>query len=341
MSIKCFNRAFIVGVQLALGLVLGAGSAVGQAQPATVRLIMPTPPSAYLLPFFIANDLGYYEKAGVKLDEKVVTGDVNSMRAVLSRDGDVAYIGPGPIMQSLLAGAKVKIIASFQPVVDYRVVARTNAGSSIADLGTKRWAAFGPGGMSQAIPRMVMKKNNVDFSKAEFLAVGGEAARLQAVLGDRVDATIVSTYFAVKGVQSGQAKKISDVATDFPGLGYIYAVVQEDSLTDPAKRKALQAFITASIQGTRVIIDNPDQAAAIFGKRLNEADVGLLKQVLVDMTKLGVWGLNGGLDRNVFDFTAQTYLDLGEIAKPVKYEELIDPSLVQTALKELGERKAP
>ena len=49
---------------------------------------------------------------------------------------------------------------------------------AIENLGNKRWAAYGPGGMSQAVPRMVLKKHGVDFSSAQFLAVGGEASRL-------------------------------------------------------------------------------------------------------------------------------------------------------------------
>jgi hypothetical protein len=49
-----------------------------------------------------------------------------------------------------------------------------------------------------------------------------------------------------------------------------------------------------------------------------------------------VWGLNCGLDREVFAFSAKTFADLVMVKRAVTYEELVDPSIVEAVLKEMG-----
>src|SRR4051812_24586751 len=155
--------------------------AAAQAADLKMTFAMPTTPAPYLLPFFLAKDLGWLEKAGLTVEEKVVTGDVNCMRAVLTGDADTTLIGPNTIMQAIVSGAPLKIIGSIQPVVDYQIAARVGSGTTIKELANKKWAIASVGGMTQALPRMVMKKQGLDGSSAQYLSVGGLAQRYQAI----------------------------------------------------------------------------------------------------------------------------------------------------------------
>src|SRR5581483_9068926 len=123
----------------ACGAILGAAVALGAnaASSADLKMTfaMPTTPAPYLLPFFVAKDLGWLEKAGLTVEEKVVTGDVNCMRAVITGDADTTLIGPNTIMQAIVSGGGLKLIGTYQPVVDYQIVARAGAANSIKDLG--------------------------------------------------------------------------------------------------------------------------------------------------------------------------------------------------------------
>ena len=56
------------------------------------------------------------------------------------------------------------------------------------------------------------------------------AARLQAVVGGRADATLVNTVTTLKGVQDGKVTILARLSAEFPGLGYIWNVVRTDSL---------------------------------------------------------------------------------------------------------------
>jgi ABC-type nitrate/sulfonate/bicarbonate transport system substrate-binding protein len=58
-------------------LVLGAALASpAAAQPrAKLKFVMPTPPATYLLPYFVAQDLGWYRNWGLEVAEQVISGD--------------------------------------------------------------------------------------------------------------------------------------------------------------------------------------------------------------------------------------------------------------------------
>src|SRR5262249_11476142 len=110
----------------------------------------------------------------------------------------------------------------------------------------------------------------------------------------------------------------------------------DTTLADPSKRAALTLFTKGTVLGARFIRKDPAAAAAILKKRLPDEDLELIRTTLEKLNQLNVWGLNGGLDREVFAFSAKTFAELGMVKRAVTYEELVDPSIVEAVLKEVG-----
>lgn len=330
------HLAKLYGALLAAVTALAATAA--QSEELKMTFAMPTTPAPYLLPFFLGQDLGWLKEAGLTVEEKVVTGDTNCMRAVITGDADTTAIGPNTIMQAIVSGGSVKIIGSYQPVVDYQIVARAGVAKSIKDLGDKKWAIASVGGMTQALPRMVLKKHGVDSSHAEYLSVGGLAARYQAIAAGTVDASLLDVQLALRGEQEGRTKTISAIHDDFPNMGYVFFPVRVSALNDPKQREALQIFVREGIRGVRFIMDNPAVAAKVMEKRLNQNDVAGMTEILKKVTALEVWGVNGGIDRDVLDFSEKIYRESGDVTADVPYDKLVDASLVEASLKTLGKR---
>jgi len=327
----------LVGVVAAAAALSSAAPIAAQAEM-TMTFAMPTTPAPYLLPFFVAQDMGWFQKAGLKVEERVVTGDTNCLRAVITGDADTTYIGPNTIMQGYVSGGKIRIIGSFQPIVDYRIMARKDVAGSLKGLSDKRWAISSVGGMLQALPKLLMKKNEIDSANMTFISVGGYAARYQALLAGTVDASLLDTMLMLRGEKDGRLKYMGSIAEAFPKIGFVYFPVRGADLKNPAKRQALQIFMTESMKGARYIVDHPREAAEIMEKRLKGTDVDGMTEVLKQMTALGVWGLNGGTDRDVFEFSESIYRSTGEVTADVPYEALMDTSLADASVKELGKR---
>src|SRR5262249_18802321 len=123
-----------------------------------------------------------------------------------------------------------------------------------------------------------MRKHGIDETTARFVQVGGHAARLQAVICGRADATLVNTVTALKGVMDGKVTVVARLSAEFPGLGYVWNVVRTEALAKAELAAAFQTMTDIGIRGSRFIMANPDEAAAILHERLGELDLALLTE---------------------------------------------------------------
>jgi NitT/TauT family transport system substrate-binding protein len=324
-------RAFVAAV--ALGCMIAAlppGAAQAQEK---IKIVFATTPTTLFLPYYVARKKGWLD--GLDIDEAYVTGDSNAIRAVLSDQADFgAGVGTFAMLSAVEAGADLKAIGSWSPLPDYNLVIASDKGSSLADFAGKVIATSGPGALPDQLPRILMRKHNVDASTARFIQVGGHPARLQAVLGGRADATLVNTVTSLDAIESGKVKVVAKVAQEFPKLGYVWNVARAGTIKDPAKAAIFQKLTTAGIRGSRFIMQNPDEAAAILHERVPALELDLCKRVIRDLNKDGVWGVDGGIDNGIIDFTAKTGAELGVLKSLPNTSALTDTRFVDAAMKD-------
>jgi ABC-type nitrate/sulfonate/bicarbonate transport system substrate-binding protein len=86
-------------------------------------------------------------------------------------------------------------------------------------------------------------------------------------------------------------------------------------------------------------MENPDEAAAIMHERVPELGVDFLKTVIRDLNTEDLWGVNGGLDPKIEEFTAKLNMDLGNLPVAPSPKDVLDQRFVETALKTLGPYK--
>jgi ABC-type nitrate/sulfonate/bicarbonate transport system substrate-binding protein len=186
---------------------------------------------------------------------------------------------------------------------------------------------------------MIMRQHGIDESTTRFVQVGGHAARLQAVIGGNADATLINTVTALKGVQDGKVKILTRLSQEFPGLGYVWNVVRTESLNKPELAAAFQTMTDIGIRGSRFVMENPDEAAAILHERLPDLELGFLKGVVRDLNAENLWGVDGGLDPKVEAFTAELNVKLGNLPRATTPGEILEPRFVDAALKKFGPYK--
>jgi ABC-type nitrate/sulfonate/bicarbonate transport system substrate-binding protein len=319
---------------LVAGCVVAAAFAAPNARAEKIRMVFPGPATTLSLPYFVAQKKGWL--AGLAVEELYVTGDANAMRAVLSGNADIGTVGTLNVLASIEAKAKIRAIHSWQPIGDYSLVLAAGKGSKLADLAGKTFAASGPGGLPDQLPRLIMRTHGIDEQSARFVQIGGHAARLQAVIGGRADATVVNTVTALKGVHDGKVTIITRLSQEFPGLGYVWNVVRADSLDDPRLAPAYQILTDAGIRGSRYILEQPEEAAQILHERLPELELPFLVAVVHDLNGEKVWGIDGGIDPRIEQDTAALNVKLGNLPRAIASDQVLDQRFVSTALKTLG-----
>jgi ABC-type nitrate/sulfonate/bicarbonate transport system substrate-binding protein len=301
---------------------------------AKIKMAFPGPVTTFSLPYLVAQKKGWM--GGLEIEDVHVTGDANAMRVLLSGNADIALVGMLNVLASIHAGASIRAIHSWQPIGDYSLVLATGKGTKLADLAGKTFASSGPGGLPDQLPRLIMRKHGIDESSTRFVQVGGHAARLQAVVGGRADATLVNTVTTLKGVQDGKVTILAKLSAEFPGLGYIWNVVRTESLNKPELAAAFQIMTDIGIKGSRYIMENPDEAAAALHERLPDLDLAFLKAVVRDLNSEDLWGMNGGLDPAVAEFTADLNMKLGNLPVAAPAKDVLEPRFVERALVKLG-----
>lgn len=329
------SRLLVVLALLVFGARLGIGSA--QAQEHKLTLILPLT-AIYALPYFAADDWGTFKEEGLVVEFKVVNGDQNAIRAMLSGSADVATgIGPPILFELAGRGGKVKVIDSPMRITDYFLIIGKGKGNALKDLVGKRVAISTPGSMPHLLPQMMLKKNGIDPAKAgmSFVAIGSMSARLQAIIADKVDASIVDTQATLVG--KNDITILTSTAEQFPeGLAYGYSVVSDDALKNPKLRAAFVALGKSVIRASRTIMAEPDRAAAVMYERFKRSvDLELLKSVVRQLNAQKVWNTSQGVERSVYDFTLNTYLSANTIPKSVPYETAVDPTVGADAVKSL------
>jgi len=330
----CFRSRFSIPM-LAVCFVSFVACLGGRsASAAKIKMVFPGPATTFSLPYLVALKKGWL--GDLQVEDVHVTGDANAMRVLLSGNADIALIGTLNVLASIHAGANVRAIHSWQPIGDYSLVLARGKGDKLGDLAGKTFASSGPGGLPDQLPRLVMRKHGVDESTARFVQVGGHAARLQAVIGGRADATLVNTVTALKGVQDGKVTILTRLSQEFPGLGYVWNVVRSDALDKPELAAAFQTMTDGGIRASRYIMEHPDEAAEILHEKLPDLDVQFLKIVVRDLNGENLWGVNGGLDPQIEEFTADLNMKLGNLPVAIPAKDVLDARFVDDALKRLG-----
>jgi ABC-type nitrate/sulfonate/bicarbonate transport system substrate-binding protein len=320
----------------AAGLCMTAAVACfnAPALAAKIKMVFPGPVTTFSLPYLVAQKKGWL--GSLEVEDVHVTGDANAMRVLLSGNADIGLIGTLNVLASIHAGASIRAIHSWQPTGDYSLVLAKGKGDKLADLAGKTFASSGPGGLPDQLPRLVMRRYGIDESSARFVQIGGHAARLQAVIGGRADATLVNTVTALKGVQDGKVTILTRISKEFPGLGYVWNVVRADALAKPELAAAFQTMTEIGIRGSRHVMENPDEAAAILHERLPDLDLAFLKAVVRDLNSENLWGVDGGLDPAVEEFTADLNMKLGNLPVAAPAKDVLEPRFVDAVLKQLG-----
>ncbi len=321
---------------LALAMSLQTDGVSAQTK---LKVVFPTSPHAFALPHFVAMEKGWLKEAGLDIEEQWLIGDTTVIRLIVTGEADLCITGMPAAFSAVGAGAQIKAIGSHQVIFDFQLLANKNI-AKIEDLVGKRFAAGPPLSIQTEVPRVIMRKYGIDPDKVQFQQAGGTPERLQAVVGGVADAALIGTSFALQAVaRYPNVHVLTTVPKEFPGMGFSYIMATSKALSDPAKKKAMEAYVEQSaIRGSRFIVDNPEEAVQILLKRVPSLDPAIAKQSVADLNRDKVWGINGGVDREVTDFTIKFTLDSKMLLTPVTFEQVVDPSLVNSALARTGKR---
>jgi len=324
-----------LGLPALVGLALVAGA---QAQaPATIKYGAPTStPDITTVGVYFALENGYFKRDGLDVQVTRYSGSTTAVRALLSGDADVVETGGDTALLAMESGASIDILMSPVARSTDMVVAKAPI-SSLADLKGKSFAVSAPGSPGDVLGRLLLQKNGVDPGQVQFVALGSPADRIRALLGGKVDSTsgtILVIEPVLEAIAKGDVKVLASLGEQFPAIPLSYIVAQESVIK--SRRDAMVRFVRGYVEGLRWAQVNPDEAARIGAKHIRETPVNILTSGMREMSRLKVYGVDGGISEKGLQDTQQALKDLGRIKTVAKSTDVAALDVLQDALKLLG-----
>jgi NitT/TauT family transport system substrate-binding protein len=291
-----------------------------------VRITHATNSLAFLV-MFIAKDRGFYSKYGLEAELVQVRPGI-AIAALLSGDADYAEV-LGSAIRSAAKGAPIRAISTSIRAPFFSLAAQPQF-KNVRELKGKSVGVTAIGGTNYISTRLLLQHFGVDPDReAKILPIGDEKLMYEAFKIGRVDAVMVAPPFSVVLKREGfplLAHTAEVLSIPFVGLS---ATVQKINQNRPQAKRVLKA----ELEALRYLRSNPRGTIEVIRKRfaMDEQMAGESYQVVVE-----AFSRDGRIPRQ----GVENLLDLekkgGFVPKSVTVDQVVDFSIGEEALKELG-----
>ncbi|MDR7421496.1 MAG: ABC transporter substrate-binding protein [Armatimonadota bacterium] len=333
--------ALVAGLALLVG-VLAPWVDPATAGPAGGKLRLrfgSSSPEVVLVPNVvtrIAEDMGFYEREGLEVEQVAVTGTPALIVALRTGQVDIANVATEDTLR-LTATKAIELRAVHSPDAKlYFLIASKREIGSLGDLRGKLFAIARPGSLDHSLTEMVLEQAGMTGRELRMLAIGAPAVRAQALLAGRVDATTfsVGTWMTVRS--SPALKVLVDHDAFYAAAPIVQKVNAVTLATLREKPEHLRRFTAAIIKASRHLAENKQTWLDIMTKRRSD----VRPQDLADLWEFykTSWAVNGLMNLGEYiktaDFLYQTD-DFKQVPK-IPVWDWVDVRFVDSVLKEIG-----
>jgi len=291
------------------------------------------PPDPAFHFYYYALENGYYEQEGFKVDVEAIPVETNSLRAVAAGDRDAGNPGTASTLKAIGSGAKLRIAASFWSA-DYLIMAKQEI-PDLKGLEGHTMAVSGVGAAVHTFATLMMQQRGVDPDKVSWVAPGSSAARMQALVGGRTDAAILSSTFTAQAMSSSNRfHVITDSVNDLPNYPWCCEVVSENFAT--TKPELTQGLVNALSRAVRWMYRNPDDALRISQKLLPDTPSDALAGTIRRLIDKHIVNETGVITPERFNGLAGWMASTNQLPQKVRYEDAVLTQFTDAALKKLG-----
>jgi NitT/TauT family transport system substrate-binding protein len=320
MSLGCA----IAGACISL---LAATTAAAQAP--SLRVGLPSL-SMFTVVHRVAQDLGYFEKEGVKVEVNHFEGGSINVRALLSGSVDVSDVETSLILGAAGSGGDLKVFGSHAQGLHFALYAKRDI-RDLKGLQGRTFAIAGPGGLTHVVILALMDRQQLDADKVQLLSVGGTGARLKSLAAGKVDATLGE--FSPMIEAQPDLHRLMIVSQQLPM--YLAQALAASRQTLAGKRDAVERWQRGLVRATRLAYGNKSEFLGAARKHV-PGDADELGRVYDFYVQARVWAINGEIDAKRLAYMQELGLKTKTQGKPVDLAALVDSSVNERALKGMG-----
>jgi ABC-type nitrate/sulfonate/bicarbonate transport system substrate-binding protein len=264
-----------------LGMVLAAtlmfGVCAQAAEKGLSKLTVGyTPISGAALPFFIAVEEKLFQKHGFEVSPVFMGGSPLINSAILAGEFPIGYTGGGAIISSRLAGSDLIAIASPLSVLTIDAWAKPEI-KSVSDLRGKRIGVTRFGASTHFAGLSMLDSAGIKPNEVVFIQNGGVGESLAALIGGRVDASMIGYPFGLKAKGAGFPLLFRPMDSEYGLFPTAVIAARESWLKDPKNRKIAVDFLRGLNEGLTLTRESPNHVKRALQKYTRVDDEALLQ----------------------------------------------------------------
>ncbi len=258
--------------RVVLGLIVfsatvASGARVGSAAESTRFLVSYGGTAGYQLPLWVNKELGFSKKYGVDLEIILIQAGSPNIQALLGGSLQLTQTAASSALLGAVRGAPVVIVATLENKLPILLIARPEI-KEPQQLRGKTIGINRFGGSNDAAVLMAVKAWKMDPKDITMLQTGGTTARMAALIGKKVDATVQSYP------EIFQARKLGmNVLADMGDFGFYTNtsnIVTRSYLQQ--NRAAVKGFIKGQIEAMHYVKTNKEGSLKILKRHLQISD---------------------------------------------------------------------
>lgn len=280
-------------------------------------------------PFYVAYTKGFFSEHNVTVETVPLSASSETKLALSAGQIDVGFAGSVNFFVLISKGVPIKIIGPMASAKTYLYVRPDNKTRTFEDLIGKTIAFVSLGGSNEYEIRRILKKENIDASKINFVNMEKAYRPIALMKKKIVDAVLID---------QSEVPKYSDLGAvlheEWGTKGYdkqdkpesVIAINEKFKRSNPL---LVERFIDALIEGHKFIKSNPQEAAEIVSSYIKTESNGAIVYSPDDinaMWKNGEVKYNLWYDPTVLVNLSKIGAEIGQLNSSLTLDQIFDLS---------------
>ena len=223
---------------------------------------------------YAAMDNGLFDKYGIKVDHKFISGSAMNLAALSADEVQFLYCAADGTIPGLASGVDGKLVASPLIGLPYVLLAHKEI-KRLEDLKGKSIGVSKAGDLDDRLMKTLLKKINLSTADVAIRPIGGsQSERYNAMMAGIIQAAPVTPPLDARGKKDGLnlIYNLKDL-----NLPFIYSSLHTNPRTLKERPQLVQRFVAAMAESVHYVEKNPDKAKASLGKVLKISESEILQ----------------------------------------------------------------
>lgn len=280
-------------------------------------------------PFYVAYSKGFFDDNNIKIENVPLSSGSEVKQAISAGQIDIGFAGASNFLIPISKGVPIKVIAPMSFTHTYLFVRPDNKTKTFKDLEGKS-IAISPGGINEYEIRRILKKENVDVSKINFVYIIDKINRPIALMDKKIVDAVPIDYEDLPKYSALGAIPLKEWETKGYDTKYkLDTVIVVNEEFKRSNSALVEQFIDSIIDGHKFMKSNPQETALIVSSYIKTDTAGTLVYLPENLTTM--WENNIlkyilWCDPNILVEMSEIAVEIGQTESNLTLDQIYDLS---------------